>query len=155
MALSFPYYKVTDFPRHQKRERLLPWLRFGIFSPRDEETVVYPLGLVDSGSDITIIDHEFAEELGIDLKKARKDQKRNVVGVGGGKIEICLYDVGFIVDDGSGTKPIKYTDLVGFSYTGFPPSMPQQTAILGTIGFFRKLKVTFNFPKYILVEPLQ
>lgn len=155
MALFFPYHKVTDFPRHQKRERFLPWLRFGIFDPKDETKVVYPLGLVDSGSDITIIDHEFGEELGFGLEETRKDQKRVVVGVGGGKIEVCLYEVGFLLDNGSGAKPIRYTDLVGFSRTDFPPSMPQQTAILGTTGFFRKLRVTFNFPKYILVEPLR
>ena len=132
----------------------MPWLRFGIFNPKNEDVIVYPLGLVDSGSDLTIINHEFAEELGIDLGKAKKDQKGDVVGVGGGKLEVCLYKVGFLIGDESGVKPIKYTDLVGFSRADFPPSMPQQTAILGTTGFFRKLRVTFNFPKYILVELL-
>jgi len=106
--MEFPYLKVVDFPKHQKRERFLPWIRFGIFNPKNKSKILYPVGLVDSGSDITIIDHEFAKELGIEIKKGPNES--------------------------------------------FPLTMPQQTAILGTIGFFRHFKVTFDYPRRILVE---
>lgn len=82
--MNFPYTKVIDFPKHQKRERFLPWIRFGIFNPKSSYNILYPLGLVDSGSEITFITHEFAENLGYDIKKGRKVE---VVGVGGGKIQ--------------------------------------------------------------------
>jgi len=88
--MEFPYIKVFDFPKHQKRKRILPWIRFGIFSPKE---------------------------------------------------------------DGSKNKPITYSDFVAFTYQKFPASMPQQTAILGTIGFFKQVDVTFQYPKRILVRP--
>ncbi|MBI2588115.1 hypothetical protein HYW31_00155 [Candidatus Berkelbacteria bacterium] len=70
--MTFEYYKVLDFPGHQKRERILPWLRFGIFHPENKSFLLFPLGLVDSGSDISIIDREFAENLGIKVKKGSR-----------------------------------------------------------------------------------
>lgn len=101
--MNFPYIKVIDFPKHQKRERLLPWIRFGIFNPKDSSDILYPLGLVDSGSDITFITHEFAESLGFDIKKGRKVE---VVGIGGGEITTYLHQVGFHIHDGGKDKQI-------------------------------------------------
>jgi len=146
--MEFPYLKVVDFPKHQKRERFLPWIRFGIFNPKNKSKILYPVGLVDSGSDITIVDHEFAKELGIEIKKGPKIK---VYGVGGGKIEVWFSPVGFVIEDNN-NQPVIYQDLVGFTYESFPLTMPQQTAILGTIGFFRHFKVTFDYPRRILVE---
>ncbi|MBI2621765.1 MAG: hypothetical protein HYW63_03955 [Candidatus Levybacteria bacterium] len=83
--MNFPYIKVLDFPHHLKRERILPWIRFGIFNPKNHTDIIYPVGLVDSGSDITFIDHELGEKLGYDIKSGVKDQ---VIGVGGGKTDI-------------------------------------------------------------------
>lgn len=148
--MKFPYTKVIDFPKHQKRERILPWIRFGIFNLKDKSNILYPVGLVDSGSDITIIDHEFAEELGFNIKKGVKNK---VYGVGGGFIDIYFHKVGLAIHDGSRKKPIVYKDFIAFTYKKFPTTMPQQTAILGTMGFFRHLEVTFRYPKEILVEP--
>jgi len=148
--MEFPYLKVIDFPKHQKRERFLPWIRFGIFNPKNKIKILYPVGLVDSGSDITIIDYEFAEELGIEIKKGPKIK---VYGIGEGKIEVWFSLVGFILEDDNGNQPITYQDLVGFTYESFPLTMPQQTAILGTVGFFRHLKVTFDYPRSIVLEP--
>ena len=68
--MIFPYVKVTRFLKHQKIERLLPWIRFGIYNPENK----------------------------------------------------------------------------------FPPSMPQQTAILGTLGFFRHFNITFSYPSFIKIE---
>lgn len=70
--MEFSYFKVIDFPKHQKRERILPWIRFGIFNLKDQSNILYPVGLIDSGSDITIIDYEFGEKLGIGIKKELK-----------------------------------------------------------------------------------
>lgn len=147
--MHFDYFKVLDFPKHQKRERLLPWIRFGVANPKNPLTTLYPIGLVDSGSDITIIDYEFGENLGIDIRKGIKDK---VYGVGGGSIEVYFHKIEFIIDNGGSDKPIIYQDLAGFTYESFPATMPQQTAILGTIGLFRNVDVTFRFPKSIIVE---
>lgn len=148
--MEFSYFKVIDYPKHQKRERILPWLRFGIFNLKDQSNILYPVGLIDSGSDVTIIDHEFGEKLGIEIKEGIKDK---IYGVGGGHIEVWFHKVGLSVQDGSKRKAIIYSDLVAFTYEKFSATMPQQTAILGTIGFFRQLDVTFKYPKNIFIEP--
>lgn len=127
----------------------MPWIRFGIFNPKDKSKVLYPVGLVDSGSDVTVVDYEFAEELGIKIKKG---QKSKVYGIGGGKIEIWFHKIGFLIQDKESSKPIIYQDFAGFTYEKFPLTMPQQTAILGTAGFFCQLKVSFDYPKSIFVE---
>ena len=88
--MEFPYFKVIDFPKHQKRERILPWIRFGIFNLKDKTRILYPVGLVDSGSDVTIADHEFAKELGIEIKKGENSK---IYGVGGGSLEVWFHKV--------------------------------------------------------------
>lgn len=149
--MKFNYVKVYDFPKHQRRERILPWIRFGIFNPKNAEEVLYPVGLVDSGSDVTIIDYEFGERLGYEVHSG---QKQKIFGVGGGFITVYFHKVGFLIHDGSDESPIRYQDLVAFTIEKFPPTMPQQTAILGTIGFFRHFRVTFEFPHQIGLIPL-
>lgn len=150
--MEFPYAKVIDFPRHQKRARLLPWIRVGIFNPRDPSVVVYTVGLVDSGADVSIIDREVGEELGYEIEKGGKEQ---IVGLGGGVTQGFVHKVGFKLENLSEPKDIiKYTDLVVFTKNTFPTTMPQQTAIYGTIGFFRHLMVTFIYPQQIIIETL-
>lgn len=148
--MEFDYIRVLDFPRHQKRERILPWIRFGIFNLENKSNILYPLGLVDSGSDATIIDHELGEALGIEIQKGIKEK---IIGVGGGSIEVYFHKIGFYIHDGSGEKPIIYEDFAAFTYGRFPTTMPQQTAILGTIGLFRHVDVKFIYPEKILIEP--
>ena len=144
--MRFDYVKVIDFPRHYPRERILPWLRVGLFSKEDE--VYYLLGLVDSGSDITIITSEFASKLGIsNIAAVPKGYESEVRGVGGGKIKVYFHKVGIKIHNGSNEEPIVYKTYVGFTGTTFPSSMPQQTAILGHMGFFNLLKVTFDRPQ--------
>lgn len=150
--MEFPYIKVTDFPKHQPRQRLLPWVRVGIFNPKNPQTVVYPVGLVDSGSDVTLINFELGEKLGYEIEEGIKQE---VKGFGGGTITGFYHKVGFIIEEpGNPKNAIKYTDFVIFSKNKFPVSMPQQTAIFGTIGFFRHLMVTFVFPKKVIIDTL-
>lgn len=153
--MEFPYIKVIDFPKHQLRQRSLPWVRFGVFNPKNKDKIIYPLGLVDSGSTITIIDHEIGKNLGFDIKKVEKRFKGKVFGVGGGSIEVYFHKVGFSIDDGKSKRPIVYQDFVGFTYQKFPSSMPQQTAILGLKGFFSHLEVTFKHPRFVAVKTLR
>ena len=129
---------------------MLPWIRFGIFNPKKPSNILYPLGLVDSGSDITFITHEFAENLGFNIKMGRKVE---VIGIGGGEITAYLHQIGFHIHDGSKGKPIIYQALAAFSYKDFPYSMPQQTAILGTLGFFMNVDVLLRYPKKIVINP--
>ena len=147
--MKFPYIKVLDFPKHQVRERILPWIRFGIFNPKEKSKILYPLGLVDSGSDVTIIDHEFADELGFEIKKGSKSK---ISGVGGGQIDVYFHRIGFLVHDDSKKEPLEYKDWAAFTLKRFPSSMPQQTAILGTVGFFKHLDVAFKYPQSIVIE---
>lgn len=146
--MDFAYTLVTDWVKHKPRQRYLPWINIGIRKPGSPE-IITPLGLVDSGAELTIIEREIGEELGFDFKKA---QKGEITGFGGGKVEALIIDCEYVIDDNSGRKPIVYRDLVGFTKGQFPISHPQQTAIFGTIGLFRNTKVTFNYPKNMHIE---
>lgn len=150
--MEFPYVKVLDFPKHQKRRRLLPWVRVGIFNPKNPEEIIYALGLVDSGADITILDREIGEELGFEIEKGISQK---IFGVGGGFIRGFVHKVGYLIENPEKPKDLtKYQDLAVFTKNPFPSTMPQQTAIFGTIGFFRHLMVTFIFPKSIIIDPI-
>ncbi|QQG44391.1 MAG: hypothetical protein HYW86_00525 [Candidatus Roizmanbacteria bacterium] len=150
--MIFPYVKVVDFPNHKKRENVLPWIRFGLFNPNNKSNMLYALGLVDSGSELTFVDHEIGEALGFDIKSGSKVE---VTGVGGGKIIVYLHKVGLTIGDADKRNVLSVEDFIAFSYNKFPSSMPQQTAILGTVGFFRNFCVTFNFPDYISIDKLK
>ena len=147
--MNFPYARVIDFPRHQKRQRILPWIRIGIFNPEKPDSIIYPLGLVDSGSDITFVTHEIGEQLGYDITSGNKDQ---VFGVGGGSIDIYYHKVGIILEDKNNKEKYDFVDWIAFTYKNFPTTMPQQTAILGTIGFFSHLNICFKFPIQITIS---
>lgn len=146
--MDFDYALVTDWPGHQPRQRYLPWINIAIRKPGSQKTI-YPLGLVDSGAELTIVDREIGEELGFDFIKAKKGI---VTGFGGGKVKYYFWKAEYEIDDKSGKKPIVYRDLVAFTEQAFPQTHPQQTAIFGMIGLFRNVKVTFDYPKNIHIE---
>ena len=79
-------------------------------------------------------------------------KKGIVTGFGGGKVEVLFLEAEYEIDDKSGKKSITYRDLVAFTKRSFVQTHPQQTAIFGTIGLFRNVKVTFNYPKNIHIE---
>ena len=150
--MEFSYTKVLDFPRHQKRERTLPWVRVGLFNPRNPSKVIYTLGLVDSGADVSVVDREIGEELTYKIEEGPKEQ---VVGLGGGITNGFIHKVGFVIENPENPKDVvKYSDIVVFTKNTFPATMPQQTAIFGTIGFFRHLMVTFVYPRSIIIDTL-
>ena len=147
--MNFPYFLVTHWDKnHVKSESIVPWIRFGVYNPNNHTKIVYPLGLVDSGSEITFISHELGEELGFDIRNTKIRGRAD--GVGGGSIEIFYHRVGLILDEGK--EKYEFIDFIGFSYSDFPTSMPQQTAILGTLGFFNHLNVSFKYPKVITID---
>ena len=146
--MDFDYTLVTDWPHHQPRQRYLPWINIGIRKPGNSKTI-YPLGLVDSGAELTVIDKEIGDELGFNFAKARKGE---MTGFGGAKVEVLILEAEYEIDDKRGDKPIIYRDLVAFTKRAFPQTHPQQTAIFGTIGLFRNVRVTFNYPKNIHIE---
>lgn len=86
--MEFPYCKVLDFPEHQKRARMLPWIRIGIFNPNNPSKVIFPMGLIDSGADISIVDREFGEELGYVITNGAPE---TLIGMGGGKTDGYIY----------------------------------------------------------------
>lgn len=146
--MDFPYTTVVDWPKHKTRTRILPWINIGIRKPGGK-AAVWPLGLVDSGADITVVDKEIADELGFSFKKAIKETIR---GFGGGTVNVYVVEAEYEINDNSGKTPIIYRDLIAFTQTTFPQSHPQQTAIFGTIGLFRQVKVVFDFPNKIHIE---
>lgn len=153
--MEFPYAKVFDFPKHQKRERWLPWIKVGIFNPQNPANIIYPLGLVDSGSDLTIIDREIGENLGYEIEKVPKVNKVKIEGLGGGSITGFVHKMGYLIQNRNNPKDIiKYFDIVTFTKNVFPRSYPQQTAIFGTVGFFKHLIVTFMYPRKIIIDTL-
>lgn len=148
--MDFDYTLVTDWPGHQPRQRYLPWINIGIRNPGNSETI-YPLGLVDPGAELTIVDREVGEELGFDFKKAKQTI---LTGFGGGKVPVLILEAEYEIEDKSGKRPVIYRDLVGFTKQSFPESHPQQTAIFGTIGLFRNVEVNFRYPSNIHIERL-
>ena len=149
--MDFDYALVTDWPKHKPHQRYLPWINIGIRKFGGKE-IVNPLGLIDSGADITIVDREIGEELGFNFKKAKSDF---ITGFGGAKVDVFILDCEYIIDDNKGKQPIIYRDLIGFVQNQFPNSHPQQTAIFGTIGLFRNVSVTFDFPRNIHIEQMR
>lgn len=150
--MDFPYTKVVDFPQHKIRQRLLPWIRVGLFNPKFPENVIYVIGLVDSGAEATVVDREVGENLNFAIKKGTKQELK---GLGGGTIKGFLHKVGFIVENPDNPEEnIKYTDYAIFAKAELPRSMPQQTAIYGTLGFFCRLMVTFIYPQKIVIDRL-
>lgn len=149
--MDFDYATVIDWPKHKPRNRILPWINIGIRKPNTDETI-WPLGLVDSGADITIADREIGEELGFNFTKAHKD---TITGFGGAKVEVLILEAKFVIDNNKGKTPIIYKDFLGFTKGQFPQSHPQQTAIFGTIGLFRNVQVTFDYPRNIHIERLK
>lgn len=130
----------------------MPWIKVGVFNPHNPEKIIYPLGLVDSGSDLTIINREIGESLGYEIERGRKEKIR---GLGGGSLIGYIHKLGYIIENPEKPKDIiKYSDIVAFTKNVFPISYPQQTAIFGTLGFFRHLMVTFVFPKKIIIQTL-
>lgn len=147
--MNLPYVQATTWDHnHVKRESVFPWIRFGIYNPTNPTNIVYPLGLIDSGSEITFITHEFGKQLGYNIKDTK--MKGHVDGVGGGSIEVFYHKVGLILDDGK--EKFEFVDYIGFSYSDFPTSMPQQTAILGTVGFFNHLNLSLKYPTLITID---
>ena len=71
--MDFDYALVTNWLNHKPHQRYLPWINIGIRKPGSSETI-WPLGLVDSGAEITVIDREIGEELGFNFKKQQKTQ---------------------------------------------------------------------------------
>lgn len=147
--MNFPYFLVTYWDKnHVKSESTVPWIRFGLYNPNNPTKIVYPLGLVDSGSEVTFISHELGKELNFDIRNTKI--KGTADGVGGGSIEIFYHKASLVLEKGK--EKYEFTDLIGFSYSDFPTSMPQQTAILGTMGFFNHLNVSFKYPKVITID---
>lgn len=102
--MRFAYLPVLDFPNHQKRIRYLPWIRFGIANSKTKSEIVYPIGLIDSGSEITFVDYEIGKELGFDIEAGKSDK---IYGVGGGSIEVYYHKATLYVQDNRSEESIE------------------------------------------------
>ena len=106
--MDFPYTLVTDWPKHQARQRYLPWINIGIRKPGTIKTV-WPLGLVDSRAELTVIDHEIGKELGLNFKKALKN---TITGFGGAKVQVLIAEVELMTEGGKNPLFIKTSQVL-------------------------------------------
>ncbi len=151
--MNFPYTRVTDLTRINLPSRILPWLPIEIFTADNPDNRVTPLGLVDSGADVNMINIEIGKYLGLKLEGGKEHK---IFGLGGGVVTGFEHKVMYQISDPEGKeKSIIYEDIAVFTKDAFPPSTPQQTAIWGTVGFFRNTIVSFNFPDNIEVLSAQ
>lgn len=146
--MNFPYISITRFFNHQKSVCFLPWIRVGIANPKNPSFFIYFFGLVDSGSEMTIINREIGEGLNYEIENKKIIE---ISGVGG-KIKGYVHKAILKISDGENREPIIYEDYIVFAKTSFPASMPEQTALLGLRGFFNHFIITFNHPQYMRVE---
>lgn len=153
--MEFPYRKVSAFYNHKRNDKILPWINISLYNPEtynhetNDETI-HVLGLVDSGAETTLIDREIGEQLGYDVETGKRIE---MTGIGGAKMVGYLHMVGFQIEDLLGKEePIIYKDYAAFAETKFPKTMPQQTAIWGTRGFFNHLSVGLQYPDSIYIE---
>lgn len=148
--MELPYIQVDEVVGYKKFTRTLPWISVALSNPSNNEKTLSVIGLVDSGSDVTLIDREVGEVLGYKIEKGKFDTIR---GLGGGQIEGYYHKANLTVRNPKKWKDcIKFSDDVFFAKKPFPNTTPQQTAIFGTIGFFRHLIVSFYFPHSILIQ---
>jgi len=147
--MIIPYSEIETYVGFKIIRRLLPWIAVTLCNPKNPSISVSPLGLIDSGSDVTMVDREIGTYLDYKIESGRRDI---ISGVGGGKTDGYFHEAGFIIyDPRRKEKPIKYLDDVFFAKEPFPKTNPQQTAIFGTLGFFKHTIVTFSFPEHIEV----
>ncbi len=148
--MEFDYIQVLGFnEKHQKVNRVVPWINITIFNPKSPQKSIDAYCLVDSGSDTTFFTYEIGEYLGIDIPTGKMSL---TYGVGGGCIKVFYHNVGIRIEDPKGRqKIIEYEDIIGFTKSDFPNTFPQQTGILGSMGFFRNVKVTLDYPKSIII----
>ncbi|OGY26711.1 MAG: hypothetical protein A2Z11_04310 [Candidatus Woykebacteria bacterium RBG_16_43_9] len=151
--MNFEYVQVTDWYKHQPRKRApVPWLRVGFFRPNNAENIIYGMALADTGADINLITRSIGDNLGYNIRKGESD---NITGFGGGNSKGYHHQMGYIIEDPhKKEEPITYVGNVVIMEKDFPVSVPQQTAILGTYGFFNHVKATFEFPKVFSIQPL-
>ncbi|TSC88385.1 MAG: Uncharacterized protein G01um101416_53 [Microgenomates group bacterium Gr01-1014_16] len=149
--MDFEYILAFGFnAKHQKINRIVPWINISIFNPKNESRTIDAYCLIDSGSDTTFFTSEIGEYLGYDIAIGKPFL---TYGIGGSSIKIYYHRVGIKVEDPENKhEPIEYKDIMGFTKSGFPISLPQQTGILGSMGFFRNVSVFLDYPKLISIN---
>jgi len=158
MPISFPYQLVKWMPESQLNvpgavvtEVIRPWIDIELFNPLTKKHTGFLCScLVDTGSDATFFNEELGQYLGYDIGAG---EYREITGVGGGSVKAYFHEVGIRVNNPVGKeKPIDIVDSMGFVPGGFPISNPQQTGILGSVGFFRYVNVYFSYPRLIQIS---
>lgn len=120
-TLKFPFYTFPTSPTDPlgRHSILRPVIDVRLYGPRGH---ISALALVDSGSDDTIFDHEYAETIGIDWESGGS---HDITGVSGGTVRVHFKSVTYEI---SGHR---FTADVGFA------KMPLTfKAVLGQTGFF-------------------
>lgn len=92
---------------------------------------IYPIGLVDSGADLTLVNIQYAKELGLDISKLKEKSMR---GIGEGTITTFL-----------ATFPIKPVELEkGIIVPACYIDSRNVDVLIGQEGFFDAYKIRFE-----------
>lgn len=118
-------FKYTTTPNNNPR----PILKVE-FSSLDEKNVLQPYMLVDSGSDVTVIDIQLAPLLGVTISKCTKG---TITGVGGTKLVAYQSKLLIKMLDRKTLIDVVFCDLIEKGY-----------GMLGQRGFFEHFIVSFN-----------
>jgi predicted aspartyl protease len=90
--------------------------------------------LIDSGADISILNAEIADMLGVDMKSGRPGM---FVGVTGVPEQSYIHKVTIVVGGNASTIEVMFAEKVGQDGYG----------VLGQRGFFENFKVKFDYRK--------
>jgi len=136
MELRFPYRRIIKRGRTVYQPRIPLLLIY-----REKEIPIWPL--VDSGAGTTIFRWKLGSELGVDVASGERKQIRGIGGSGVAfyhPVELSLTD---------GASSVRYTTRVGF--TRMLGSLGL-SGLLGQIGFFDRFRVTFDYPRLVIVR---
>lgn len=96
-----------------------------------KDRTVYAFGLIDSGADTTLMNIEYARDLGIDLERATK---KEFLGIGNSRVNCLLALV---------QMKVRHTDMAITTPVAFTDS-PSVDILLGQEDFFECLRIKFE-----------
>jgi len=150
--MNFPYSQVTDFKLGRRTKRNLPWLPIELSLNDSFTNSIMPLGLLDSGSGISIVTREIAD--GIGIEDIKNGPPITLKGVGGGELVGYVHEIYHRLHDPMARESsIVFRGKIAFAEYEFPKTMPQSTAIWGRISVFSETIVTFDDPTEFQITP--
>lgn len=128
MAITFRYKTIR---RPDGEDIKGPWIPVTFIGPAESLGAV---AFLDSGADVSVIPREFAEIIGVDLKKGEKEKCKGV----GGDVDAVYTTIQLSIQGGHENYTIDLPIYVLLEQnTETPP-------LLGRAGFFDEFKITID-----------